>query len=83
MYDTLGASLPIYEAEYRISPWGPERDDWRAFRLAVALIKRECRWSDFDYLAARRGQSVNEAKAHMTSAANLWPGAKITHGSKP
>jgi hypothetical protein len=77
----LGAELPLWEAEYDISPWGPEREDLNAWKLATAIHgtrnQRPPPFALFDRTRPPRParQPAAESKEHLDRAAATWPGA--------
>jgi hypothetical protein len=79
IYEYLGSELPLWEAEYAISPWGPERDDVNAWKIATWAGRQSSPpFSVFDQTREMpRSQPMEEAKANMERAASMWPGAKV------
>ena len=80
----LGDELPVWEAEYAISPWGPERIDVAAWNVASdARMARNLKpppFKQFD-VTRERGpivQPKEEAKRQLDNAAAIWPGATVT-----
>ena len=81
MYSCLGDELPLWEAEYEINPWGPERGDIQAWKIAsdarISKNQKPPKWQSFDVTRAPGPmvQPLNEAKAQLENAAAIWPGA--------
>lgn len=79
-YDYLGDELTLWETEYAISPWGPERGDINAFRVAeaVAPFGRRIEWADFDVTRDQRKpkQDLADAQKQLAAAAMSWPKRK-------
>jgi hypothetical protein len=73
--------LPLWEAEYDISPWGPERQDLNAWKVASAAYLSNNRkpppFAVFDRTRqpAPPRQSKEESEKHLDRAAAIWPGA--------
>ena len=79
-YEYLGDELQLWELEYALSPWGPERDDLNAWKVAacVAPSGRNPKWTFFDRTRPPRAplQTLTEASADLERAAMTWPKAK-------
>lgn len=80
-YAYLGPEIDLWRAEYAISPWGPERDDLNAYKLACYArpIAREApRWHQFDRTRAltEAEQSESDMEAQAAAAAQSWPTRK-------
>ncbi len=80
----LGDEIPLWEAEYAISPWGPEREDLNAWKTASASYLAHNRqpppFEMFDRTRAPRPARLlpEESKRNLDRAAASWPGATVT-----
>ena len=77
----LGDELPLWEAEYSISPWGPDRQDLNAWKVASAAFLAHNRkppgFEMFDRSRAPRAARLTAAQSrrNMDRAVEVWPGA--------
>jgi hypothetical protein len=88
MYAYLGDELPLFEAEYNINPWGPERDDVNAWNLGcemrLARGQKPPPFSIFDQTQTQRQvQPISEAKRSLEDAAKTWPKKKSKVKTEP
>jgi hypothetical protein len=80
-YDYLGDELLLWQAEYAINPWGPERGDVNAWKigceLRLARGQKPPPFSMFDQTKTQqRVQPISEAKRNIEQAVKLWPKKK-------
>lgn len=78
-YAYLGDEIELWEAEYLLNPWGPERDDLNAWKMASVIAGNRCpplAWFDATRPAKAPLQSREEFQREIDKTAAMWPGAK-------